>query len=336
MNHEQILAITRKGIYQGSPILGDLIETHISWVILTERFVFKIKKPIRYSFLDFSSLEKRHFYCQRELVLNQRLSDIYLDVVPIRLHNGTYFLGANSGETIDYAVRMKRLMASRKMDVLLRKNQLTLEHIEKLADKIACFHHDSQIISKPYSLSKLKADYNDLAGINDYVKSQLGVKWEKIIRKAVSVNEHFLFSNNDLLKRRVRMGFRRDVHGDLHAKNIFIYEDPVIFDCIEFNDAFRQIDLLNELAFFCMDLESFGREDLSRHFISLYLDKLPCIHSPEDTKLFIYYKSYRANVRAKVNALRAIQADNSGLHQYLSEVRKYLDLLNRYLYQLEN
>ena len=334
MKHKQLSELVSKGIYLGKRLNGKLIETHISWVILTGTHVFKIKKPIRYSFLDFSTLEKRKYYCQKEVELNQRLSDIYLDVIPVSYKNGHYYLGEEKGELVEYAVRMKQLEASRRMDILLEENQLTPAVIKKLAEKVASFHREAEIISAPFSILVLQSEYNDLLSVRDWTKHSLGNEWAGIIRQAITMSDHFLTTHKKLFEQRVRKKFRRDVHGDLHARNIFIYEEPVIFDCIEFNDAFRRIDLLNEVAFFCMDLDAFGKEDFSRYFMKQYLAQLPCLENMQDRQLFIYYKSYRANVRAKVNALRAMQADDAEKLYYQQEVQKYLLLLKNYLDQI--
>lgn len=323
------------GTYRGMSLQGELIETHISWVILTQSFAFKIKKPIQYSFLDFSSLEKRKFYCERELELNQRLSDVYLNVLPIKRRNKHLFLGSGEGEIIDYAVQMSRLKTTNKMDSLLLENGVNQGHIKALAEKIAHFHKEATIVKTPLNKSHLKTAFNDLLSVKDWTEEHVGKDYATMIEKAITFSDAFLDKHEAIMTSRIEQGFQRDMHGDLHSKNIFLYEDPIIFDCIEFNDGFRRIDVLNELAFFCMDLEAFQRKDLSVAFIEIYLKLFPCMDSPEDKSLFTYYKCYRANVRAKVNALRARQTKESNNAQSLnSEVVKYLGLMNAYLNDL--
>jgi aminoglycoside phosphotransferase family enzyme len=142
----------------------------------------------------------------------------------------------------------------------------------------------------------------------------------------------YLDLNEQFIANRVEEGFCRDCHGDLHSKNIFLYKDPIIFDCIEFNDDFRQIDVLNELAFFCMDLEAYERWDLSKQFMESYLELFPCMMGMKGEQLFKYFKCYRASVRAKVNTLRAMQADNEyDENKYNIEVKKYLKLMANYM-----
>ena len=123
------------------------------------------------------------------------------------------------------------------------------------------------------------------------------------------------------------------MHGDLHSGNIFLYKTPILFDCIEFNDAYRQIDVINEIAFFCMDLESFGRTDLSKLFIKEYQRRLSCFQNEADQRLMTYYKCYRANVRAKVHALSADQAsgEKETFKSHLNAWRKYIRLMKSYM-----
>ncbi|MEZ4848718.1 MAG: hypothetical protein R3B93_08890 [Bacteroidia bacterium] len=301
MNRKQIIKLSQSGRFGGKPLSGQLIETHISWVILSEEYAIKIKKPMKYSFLDFSTLEKRRQICEKELMLNRRLTDIYLNVLAITEKDGCYFLG-EEGQVLDYALQMKKLEASRKMDELIRGNHIRSEDISMLAEEIARFHQNATVIKTPFDKADFQTAFNDLQTISDWVLKRLGEKYAQLIERAIHYSDKFIKKHEQLFSERITQGYIRDVHGDLHAKNIFIYQKPIIFDCIEFNDKFRQIDVINEVAFFCMDLESFGKWEMSEAFMKQYLDLFPCIGKKEEEQLFIYYKSYRANVRAKVNA----------------------------------
>ena len=126
------------------------------------------------------------------------------------------------------------------------------------------------------------------------------------------------------------MGFHRDGHGDLNSRNIFLYDEPLIFDCIEFNAEFRQIDVLDEIAFLCMDLDFFEKERLSELFFKKYSEYAGIENSRATQRLFTYYKSYRANIRAKVTLLNAKKKESGGLSGKLDEARKYLGLMERY------
>jgi aminoglycoside phosphotransferase family enzyme len=333
MNKEQIHQLLKEGTFQGKPLAGELIETHISWVILTAGYAFKLKKPMHYPFLDFSTLERRKHYCEREVLLNRRLTDIYLDVLPVRLAAGKYHLGPGEGETIGYAVWMKKMNDALKMDNLLRSQSVRPDQIIGLALKIAAFHQSAEVIDRPFDLEAYRELFNDLQSVHAFVQKNMGAGPASKIDNAVSHSDRFLETHVAYLSQRVEAGLQRDVHGDLHAKNIFLYEDPVIFDCIEFSDGLRQIDVLNEIAFFCMDLEAFGQHELSELFYRSYLEQFPELKDEKCRELFTYYKSYRANIRAKVNVLRAMQATQKQEREiFLMAVKKYLDLMSAYIY----
>src|SRR6266496_4039857 len=174
--------------------------------------------------------------------------------------------------------------------------------------------------------------FNDLCVEKDYLQENLNSDSSSIISRAVDTSNTFIERNKERLEARLKAGFFRDGHGDLHSRNIFLLPSPQPFDCIEFNDDYRQIDVLNEIAFLCMDVDAFGRRDLSDLFLGYYNNLFPSIKTEADHKLFIYYKSYRSNIRAKVNSLRARDVKNDAERKLiLSEVDKYLNLMDGYI-----
>ena len=332
MTRDKINYLITKGKFPEKTTTRNLIETHISWVIICDEYVYKIKRPIKYSFLDFSTLELRKHFCEREVELNQRMSkDIYLEVMPIYILNGIIAIGEPPGKIIEYAVKMRKLEGEKQMDILLSKNEVSENDIKKLAETIVEFH-EKAIVIYDKDLTELQVEFNDLLSEKQFIEENLSSACGNIISHAVSVSDEFLNKNKALLIERLRSGFFRDVHGDLHTRNIFLLPRPQPFDCIEFNDEFRQIDLLNEVAFLCMDLDAAGRKDLSDLFIDHYNLLFPIIRTEEEIKLFIYYKSYRANIRAKVNSLRARSAtDEIQKSNALSLSKKYLKLMESYV-----
>jgi aminoglycoside phosphotransferase family enzyme len=337
MTQEEINELVLKGKFPENYNQPEIVETHISWVILCNYFVYKIKKPILYSFLDFSTLEKRKYYCEREIELNKRLTDdIYLDVQTIRKIPGSFIIGGENEEVIDYAVRMRKIDRERQMDALLLKNEVEAADIEKIAEKIAAFHKNTNIIYQKDFLD-IQDKYNDLDKERDYLQKNLDCNSSAIISRAINISDAFIKKNKELLSDRLKAGFFRDCHGDLHSKNIFLLSSPQPFDCIEFNDDYRQIDVLNEVAFLCMDLDAFERKDLSDLFLNVYNNLFPSIKTDDDHRLFVYYKSYRSNIRAKVNSLRARNAGDSSQKKFaLNEVKKYMLLMNSYMTLLDN
>ena len=177
--------------------------------------------------------------------------------------------------------------------------------------------------------------FNDLAVLKEFIYKHLGKNYGKIIDRAIETSDSFIKRNEELLNDRLEKGYFRDGHGDLHTRNIFLLPDPQLFDCIEFNDDYRQDDVLNDVAFLCMDLDALGMQHLSDHFIHHYNQLFPTMNSEADKQLFIYYKCYRANVRAKVNSLRAKTDLEQGTKtNAFAEVKKYLSLMDSYLNSL--
>lgn len=335
MTIEQINKLIDTGEFPETSISRELIETHISWVIICDQYVYKIKRPIKYSFLDFSTAELRKHFCEREIELNKRLAqNIYLEVLPVTEINGSFKIGGNEGTTIDYAVKMRKLEPEKQMDILLSQNKVSASDIMSLAENIAGFHKSARIIYEKDQM-ELQEKFNDLAAEKQFITENLGPGSGNIISRAIEVSDIFLNKNKKLLDERMRSGFIRDCHGDLHTRNIFLLPFPQPFDCIEFNDDFRQIDILNEVAFLCMDLDASGRKDLSELFINHHNNFFPSLITEDDRNLFIYYKSYRANIRAKVNSLRARSAANEDdKMKALATAEQYLKLMESYMITL--
>ncbi len=312
----------------------NVIETHISVLLLTKQYVYKLKKPLRFSFLDFSTLEKRKFYCEEEFRLNNRLTyDMYLGVVPVIQEGSDFFIGKSGDHIVDYAVKMKRIKASKQMHLLLEKNKITKKHMEQMVHKLVPFHKNAKVISTPLNTTELKESFNDLRSMQEIIKEKLGNDFEEIVKKAIRFSDNFIDQNIAFFKERIQRKMIRDVHGDLHSGNIFIDQEPIIFDCIEFNSKFRELDILNELAFFCIDLDAYKQGDLALHFMEKYQALFPeILISPFDQALFLYYKIYRANIRAKVLLLKAAQnQDLKKGKKKLNEVIIYLKLMDQYL-----
>ncbi|MDN3654289.1 hypothetical protein QWZ08_01550 [Ferruginibacter paludis] len=336
MTKEQIDVLVAGGKFPEAGCRPALKETHISWVILCNQLVYKIKKPIQYSFLDFATIEKRKFYCEREIELNSRLTeDIYLGVKAIRELNGHFIIGGEVGNIADYAVEMKKLPDELQMDRLLYSDKVSPQDIINLAKKIAAFHKTAAIIYQKDALD-VQGKFNDLVAEKDFLEDNIAGS-STIINNAIHLSDTFVEQNRNNFEARLKAGLFRDCHGDLHSRNIFLLPAPAPFDCIEFNDDLRQIDVLNEIAFLCMDLDAFNRKDLSDLFFYHYTNLFPAILKPADKALFVYYKCYRANIRAKINSLRARSATaEADKNNALNEAAKYLDLMNGYVEQLRS
>ncbi|MFN8395238.1 MAG: hypothetical protein U0176_11370 [Bacteroidia bacterium] len=325
-------------LMQGLSGAPELVETHSSLVILAEEIAYKIKKDVHFSFLDFSTVELRRQDTVRELELNRRLApEVYLDVVNVCAEGELLRLGMPGEEcanVVDHALRMKRLDREMEMDKVLERGEVTGAFLEILAAKVAAFHNGALVIREGSQATPegYASDFNDILQEEEIFRQQLGNQAVESLRAVVAVSDHFLETHSHHIAERLESGWVRDVHGDLHTRNIFAYADPVIFDCLEFNAHFRQIDVLNEVAFLCMDLESRGFAAFSQQFIDAYDRALHAFQTPEDRNLFVWFKCYRANVRAKVAAIRASQATD--IQSLKSEMASYLELMAQYAAQL--
>ena len=280
-----------------------LVQTHISLVLIADNFVYKIKKPVNFGFLDFLTLEKRHYYCHQEIILNRRLSkDVYIDVLPVIYDGKNYRIGAGKGEVVEYAVKMKRLPDDMLMKTLFLKGELEEKHLQKIANVLAGFHLTSQNsqeideFGKP-EIFKINTDEN-FAQTEKYIGKTIQKKDFDALKEWTS---DFYASNEKFFHERIKDKKIRDCHGDLHMEHICLTEDITIFDCIEFNDRFRYTDAVADIAFLLMDLEYYGGEAYSKLLWDFYKD---LADEPDAEDMLTFYKVYRAYVRGKVTSFQ--------------------------------
>ncbi len=335
MNRDEFRDFLKSATFNEERLDDRFEETHISWIAFSKSYVFKIKKPVKLSFLDFSSLAQRKKYCERELALNQRFSKIYLDVLPVRRSLNGWSLGEGEGEVNDFAVLMERISSAKRMDKMLLREEVTHENIDVLAQEIASFHQRATVIQTPFDLRKSQALFNDIETVFGIVTRALGKDQQEFLQKAINWSNEFLETYGIHIQKRIDDGFQRDVHGDLHAGNIFICPKPVLFDCIEFEDDFRRIDLLYEIAFLCMEMEAVGYEALSREFLNSYSKRISCFKTREDVAIFSYFLCLRANIRAKVKVIAAGES-NQPANPDVKSVKNYLSLMGKYMAAAEN
>jgi aminoglycoside phosphotransferase family enzyme len=332
MTNQEVEQILQNRAFPEETRTATLLETHGSWILLTDWYAYKIKKPVEYSFMDFSTLEKRHYYCLREVELNQRLTDnIYLGVDPIIQVHNQLCIGApgQTGQVIDYAVRMRRLDTSKQMPILLAENRVFESDMIKIARQLADFHRHATIIYAPLNIEQIREDFFDLEIVLPAIRQLLGENYGDQLQGAIHPVHDFLNSHKEAFQSRIDRGYIRDGHGDLHAGNIFLLDEPVLFDCLEFNDHFRQLDVLDEIAFLCMDLEFHQQPDLADTLLRRYLHHFPCMENEDDRNLFQYFKAYRANVRLKVSVLQSLQHPEAS--PPLSDWKQYISLISGYL-----
>jgi aminoglycoside phosphotransferase family enzyme/predicted kinase len=282
----------------------EVVETHISWVLLAGGYAYKIKKAVNLGFLDFSTLEKRRFYCAEELRLNRRLApDLYLEVVPIAGSAAHPALNG-PGPAIEYAVKMRRFPQSCLLDQVLLRGELPPETIDAIARSIADFHGRTAIADSESPFGTPERIHLPVAENFAQIRPRLRDK-EGLIRldELERWSEREYQARIDALAARKARGFVRECHGDLHLGNMALLDGEAIpFDCIEFSDNLRWIDVISEAAFLAMDLQDRGRPDLARRFLNAYLEQTG---DYDGLEVLRYYLVYRALVRAKVAFIQA-------------------------------
>ncbi len=295
---ELVKALLKPEAYPEETGAVSLIQTQMSFVFLTDQFVYKVKKPVNLGYLDYSTLEKRRYFCEKEVELNLRLCpDAYLGVVAVTEQEGKISTGG-SGRVIEYAVKMLRLPQEQMMDSLIESGDITPEMINNMAQKIAVFHNQAATGGEIDSFGSLDMIKHNAEENFSQSQKYIGVTLSQKQYGAIGrYTRSFIKNNKALFERRVQDGRIRDLHGDLHAAHICFCDDICIYDCIEFNDRFRYGDTASEIAFLAMDLDYYGRADLSRLFLSSYIEKSG---DTELKTLLNFYKCYRSYVRGKV------------------------------------
>ena len=308
-----------------------VIQTQMSFVLLTTKFAYKIRKPVNLGYVDYTSLEKRRFYSDKEVALNQRLCpDTYIGVIPVVERHGEMFLGG-TGKVVDYAVKMKLLSAEGMADRLLMNGGLTKGMISAVAIKIADFHKKAET---SYEISR----FGDVAAITSNVTENFEQSRPyigRVISQSIfdSLKEYFdsfLKVHADDFARRVNQDRIRDCHGDLHSAHInFSGNGICVYDCIEFNDRFRYGDTASEVAFLAMDIDHYGQAALRQIFVDEYVKK------SGDTELYPllrFYQAYRAHIRAKVACFKLDDpfVPDTEKAQELDRAKGYFDLALAY------
>ena len=302
-----------------------LIETHISWVILAGEYAYKLRKPVNFGFLDFSTLEKRRADCEAEVALNRRLcSDLYLGVVEVvERPDGSLAFGG-SGTPVEPAVCMRRLPETSMLPILLERGRVDEHLMQRIAQRLAQFHAGAATgpgIDEYGDVALIRANWAenfsqvDAGGLDPFTRLAL----QSYVRR-------FLDDNVSLFEGRIASGRIRDGHGDLHAGSVCATRRQLyLFDCIEFNARFRCADVAAEVAFLAMDLEHFGRADLASAFVDAYVR---ASNDVDLLRLLEFYKCYRACVRGKVLRFRLSEPglDAATSARLASDARAYFNL----------
>ena len=328
-----IKALSKAKAYQHEVSAINIIETHISWVILTGTYAYKIKKPVNFGFLDFSTLEQRRYFCYEELRLNKRLAaDLYVAVVPITGTRDDAKM-EGTGEILDYAVKMCQFPAGLTLSELAASKQLSPAEIDQLSEILAKFHQNIAVanLAMPYGCSD---DINhwfkeNFAPINALLSDP---KLQQQLQALEIWGQQEWQTKADMMAQRKQQGYIRECHGDLHLSNMTLINGQVtLFDCLEFNPLLRWIDVINEVAFVLMDLLHVHEKLLAFRLLNRYLQMTG---DYQGVSLLRYYLVYRALVSAKVALLRQAQqnTDNKPLPPCL-KYQAFMNLAERFTKQ---
>lgn len=331
-SQEQLLPfLLNPNSYAHRPRAVRLIQTHASFVLIAPPFVYKVKKPVNFGFLNFSTLEKRRHFCQREVVLNRRLSpNVYLGVVPISTRNGRFVFG--EGDTVvEYAVRMRKLSERHFLDQLLERDEVVPGDLNRLVHVLKQFYeaqHPTEEIEAWGRIDRLRISTDEnFRQTREFVGTAASTSLASTSGRRAGVRPpaqpnhrpiisrpafdtirfytgRFYARHQRLFASRIKERRIRDCHGDLHLEHIHVTPRTLhIYDCIEFNDRFRYVDVANDAAFLAMDLDYEGRPDLARYFTTQMASALNDDGMP---RLMDFYKCYRAFVRGKVESLHSV------------------------------
>lgn len=323
--------------YPHKPAAVELVQTHISYVFIAGDMVYKIKKPVNFGFLDFTSLEKRKFYCEEELRLNKRLApSVYIDVLPLSLNAGGKITWGSGENIIDYAVRMKKLPQEKMLKTLLARGLAGEKTMDAVARKIAAFHRTAETggrIDAMGGIDTIRHNHEEnFAQTQKYINSTISAYQYDFIKDYVI---KFLEKKKPLLEKRITESRIRDCHGDLHLEHICVdNEEIIIFDCIEFNERFRFADVAAEVAFLTMDLDFNNYTEQSEFFAESYLN-----HAKDNDMplLLNFYRCYYAYVRGKVISFRLDQKEIPAEERtaITQTAKRYFDLAYKYAARLE-
>ncbi len=278
-----------------------LVQTHISYVLLTGDFAYKVKKPMNFGFLNFSTLELRQHFCAEEFRLNQRgAPELYLEVMPIAKVGEQYQLG-DTGEVVEYTLKMRQFPENALFSTIFERGELTTGQMEALGRVVAEYH--AQATSNDYirtfgEVSQVRASIDE--NYQQTSKYIGGPQTQAQFAETKQYSDRFFEQKPELFSSRIQHNFIRECHGDLHARNICQWNDKILlFDCIEFNEPFRFVDVMYDVAFTVMDMEARQRRDLGNAFVNTYAEQTGDWYG---LQLLPLYLSRQAYVRAKVNS----------------------------------
>jgi len=325
-----VKALLEPRAYPDKPPAVEFLQTHISYLFFTPRFVYKIKKPVNFGFLDFTTLRKRHYYCNREVELNRRLAgDVYRGVVAVKKGRGGIGIGG-TGRTIEYAVKMKRLPREEMLNEMVVEGRITKEMVERIGAVIARFHcavPRSRRVAQFGLPSVITKNTEENFSQTESFRGRTVSAGQ--LRRIADYTREMLKAEGPLFRERAEGGFIKELHGDIHSDHVSVTDGVRIFDCIEFNRRFRCSDVVSDMAFLAMDLDYLNRHDLSKAFGTAYFE---VTRDGRGEQLLNFYKCYRAYVRGKVESFKLDEEEVGAEEKRSSRIRamRYFHLADLY------
>lgn len=323
----KVAALRRPETYPDGPVRVETIETHMSWVFLTERHAYKLKKPVHYEFLDFRTLAARRRSCLEELRLNRPLAgDVYLGVTALALDAQGRLRLEGEGETVEWLVKMRRLPAERMLDAVIRRAALCADQVHQVAVLLAAFYRQSapvRLQGEQYRRRCLRLVRDNYAAL---CEPAYGLPRERV----TALHETLLALPErapEWFERRAREQRIVEGHGDLRPEHVCLLSPPVIFDRLEFNRDFRIVDAADELASLCVECERLGDTTMEPALFRVYQEVTGDRPPPA---LVAFYKAYRATLRAKLAIWHVRELPRTEWPTWQQRAGEYLALAEKY------
>jgi uncharacterized protein len=309
--------------YPEQPSRVEMIETHMSWVFLTDRYAYKLKKPVQYDFLDFRLLSARRFYCEEELRLNRRLAaSVYLGTVPLTQRPSGEMALTGEGNAVEWLVKMRRLPGNLALEQCLQRHSIPAGALQRLADKLAKFYLQCQPVAvteqqyRERLMNNIEATVSDLYLMPERLPLAL-------IRQASDGQRALLRAQPGLFDARVRAGKIVEGHGDLRPGHVYLETEPAIVDCLEFSIELRTLDAADDMAFLCLECERLGAPQEGEQIFALYSAAAgDCVPAP----LLHFYQAYRACLRARIALWHLKEAQFRDSPKWKLQAQHYLEL----------
>ena len=330
---QKVAVLSDGAIYSHCPRHVDVIETHMAWVFLAGEFAFKMKKPVRYEFLDFTTLSAREFTCREELRLNRRLApDVYLDVIPLRLDRTGALTFAGDGPVVEWLVKMKRLPANRMLDYAIEHRTVTEADVVGFAQKLATFYRAAPPVAQ--SIEQICQRFAAEHERNVVLLSDARFELDHVMtRRVLQRLTKALLAARPLLQMRVEAGAFLEGHGDLRPEHVCLISPPVVIDCLEFNHNMRLVDPFDEIAFLDLECERLGAPWIGRKVLDICKREL--ISAPP-AKLLAFYRSARALLRARLALAHLTEPNPRTPAKWEPRARIYIALAEEALTRFES